>query len=77
MRKSGEDLDWTRDMTRLKHVRCVENPRISYSFSTYSDGNTDILSFPQKEEGFGFLATINERRFLNIFTLSTTTNFFL
>jgi hypothetical protein len=54
----------------------VEKLRISYSFPTSSYENVGVLSFPQTEEGLGFVASIGERRFLNIFTLSTTTNFF-
>ena len=53
----------------------VEKPRISYVFPTPSDENAGILRCPQMEEGSKFLSAIGESRVLNIFTLSTTTNF--
>ena len=54
----------------------MENPRIHYVFSTSSEGNTSIPAFPQMEKGVKSVMTIGEHRFLNIFTLSTTTKVF-
>ena len=62
-------------------ARCVEGygekPWLSYVFSTPSDENDGIPWYPQMEEGSKFLAAIGESRVLNIFTLSTTTKFFI
>ena len=53
----------------------------THSFLTFLPhpltGNTCIHAFPQMEEVLESLATIGECRFVDIFTLSTTTNFLL
>ena len=55
----------------------VENPQIPCVFSTSSNGEMGVPTFPQMENGSKSLVTIGECRFLNILTLSTTTNFFV
>ena len=54
----------------------MENPHISFVFSTSSEGNAGIPGFTQMEKISKSFVTIVEHRFLNIFTLSTTTRFF-
>jgi hypothetical protein len=57
--------------------RSVENLQSSYVLPTSLNRNAGIPRFPQMEERSKPPAIIGECRFVNIFTLSTTTKFFL